>query len=534
MGCGNSSPSPLGMFRLRGILEAWLNRRQSGRDRDGWRVVKGRKKFVIGIVGGLCPAAIADIYLKLTMLTPLVRHDSDYYDIVVTSDPNQEVRGTELMAGTGFYDTTHRMLYVYQVARMLEAQGAGIIVVPDFITHTSLGVLRKGIRTPFLDLVEALATATREDCPAARRVGILTTTHCLTHDVFGPRFRQSGFEPVYPDAAIQKDCVMEALYGAEGMKRGHFSGKPLELIGQAVRHLLGKSVDAIAFGVTELPLLPRAALPPATYIDCNEAAARMLIRQVSSCAAPAPEEKRIGILGGLGPSATVDLFDKIVRCTPAKRDQDHLKIVIENDPSVPDRTQALLHGGDEPSVSLLASARRLEAAGVQLIVCPCNTAHAFLGKVQEHLSTPILFMPDAVGEHIAARYPAAKKVGLLATDGTIRSRVYAEVMERRGLTLLVPDEAQQKRVMEAIYGDRGIKAGVFGGEPRELLRGAAQHLIHRGAELVIMGCTEIPLVLEKSDAGVPLVDATEVLAETTVRELTRLADSAGGGQTPRP
>ena len=479
------------------------------------------KRFMIGIVGGLCPAAIADIYLKLTLGAPAVRHDNDYFDIVVSSDPTQDVRGTELLAGSRSYDITHRVLYVYQVAKMLEAQGAAVILIPDFLTHTAFDVLQKGLQTPVLNLSEALAAATREDCPQARRIGILTTTHCLRHDLFTAPFRAHGLEVLYPDAAVQERCVMEALYGAEGIKRGHFAGPSVALLGKAAQHLLDKGAEAIAFGVTEFPLLPLAALPAAKYIDCNAAAAGMLLRRAAANPAPEQRARRIGVLGGLGPSATVDLFDKIVRSTPAKRDQDHLKIVIENDPSVPDRTRALVHHGEDPSLALFAGARRLEEAGVDLIVCPCNTAHAFLGKIQAHLSVPILFMPEAVAEHIAANHPGAGRIGLLATDGTLFSRIYAETAGRRGWTLVSPEPDAQKKVMEAIYGERGIKAGHCDGGPRELLKAAAQSLVARGAQLVIMGCTEIPLALQSGDVPVPLIDATAVLARAAVRELAR-------------
>jgi len=480
------------------------------------------KRYAIGIVGGLSPTAVADLYLKIAHATPQVRQDRDYCDILVTSDLRQEIRGTEIGEGEKFYDVPHRILYVYQVAKLLEAQGANIVVIPDFISHSALDLLQKGIGIPVLDMADALAQMTRENHPELRRVGLLTTTHCLTHNVFGPRFKAHGLDIIVPEAEIQEHVFMKALYGPEGLKRGNRSAQVFQLIGETVQHLLSRGAEAIAFGVTELPLAPRSMLPAACYLDCNEAAARMLLCRATSFEAEKNGSgPRLGVLGGLGPLATVDLLNKIVRNTPASCDQEHLRIVVESDPTIPDRNRALLQGGEDPSIALLQSAQRLEEAGASLIICPCNTAHAFLHVVEKHISTPVLRMPEAVASYLEANYPNARRIGLLATDGAIQSDIYVKPLAAIGRKLLVPERDAQKQVMEAIFGARGIKAGFLGAEPKGLLLSAAEELIRRGAEIIVLACTEIPLVLENGAVAVPLLDATEILAVTAVRMLSK-------------
>ncbi|NMA42634.1 MAG: aspartate/glutamate racemase family protein [Oligosphaeraceae bacterium] len=238
---------------------------------------------------------------------------------------------------------------------------------------------------------------------------------------------------------------------------------------------------------------------------------------------------RLGILGGLGPFATLDLFDKILRCTPAKNDQEHLHIVIDNNPRIPDRTAALLHGGPSPLPAMLESALRLQQAGVRFIVIPCNTAHAFVPELQGHLQVPILNMIEAVKTTILRRLPNIKRVGLLATSGTILSRVYAETLAASGIQTLSPaSSSQEELVMSAIYGAQGIKAlGANAPLARRQLLQAAQELIAAGAEALILGCTEIPLAIGQQDFDLPCFDPAQILAEAAVTKAMRKSISTG-------
>ncbi len=225
------------------------------------------------------------------------------------------------------------------------------------------------------------------------------------------------------------------------------------------------------------------------------------------------ERQVIGVLGGMGPLATVDLYRKIIEATPATRDQEHLHVIIDADPSVPDRTEALLHGGPDPTPWLIASARRLASAGASFIVMPCNTAHAFLPRVQPEIAIPFLSMIDETADRLAEALPAGATVGILATAGTIASGLYHRALAERGLRAMSPPEDEQALVSRAITA---VKAGKLGRSTTELVLGPALELARRGAQAVVAACTELPLALRAEDVPVPLIDPTRVLAEAAV------------------
>ena len=220
----------------------------------------------------------------------------------------------------------------------------------------------------------------------------------------------------------------------------------------------------------------------------------------------------IGVLGGMGPLATVDLYQKIIEATPAERDQDHLHVIIESNPAVPDRSAALLHGGEDPTPFLLAGATRLAEAGADFIVVPCNTAHAFLPRIAPVLSIPLISMIDETAKAVARELPGSV-VGILATGGTISAGLYQDAFAREGLESIVPDDDGQARVHSAIAG---VKAGHVSAVQTELVRTTAVELIARGAQSVIVACTELPLILTQADISVPLFDPTRILARSAV------------------
>jgi len=240
----------------------------------------------------------------------------------------------------------------------------------------------------------------------------------------------------------------------------------------------------------------------------------------------------VGILGGMGPEATVDLFGKIVRNTPAARDQDHLRIVVENDPTIPDRTAAIFEGGPDPVPAMLEAGRRLVRAGVDFIVIPCNTAHYYYDRLTAGLDVPILHIMEETADLIARRHPAARRVGLLATTGTVRAGLYDRALAARGLEVIHVAPSVQEMVMRAIYGRDGIKAGVYDG-PREILIAAGRALAEDGADVVVAGCTEIPLVLKEGMLPVPVIDATEALALAAVAEALGLERGRERNHGPR-
>ncbi len=231
----------------------------------------------------------------------------------------------------------------------------------------------------------------------------------------------------------------------------------------------------------------------------------------------------VGILGGMGPAATADLYTKIIAATPATRDQDHLHIVIWADPTVPDRSTALLHGGEDPTPWLLRGATQLVTMGASLIAVPCNTAHAFFPAIERAIAVPLVHMMDETASAVELAHPSVVRVGLLATTGTIASGLYQQWFVKHHIEVVAPsDDLQERIVMTAIHR---VKAGQTGREITELLAEAASYLIEQGAEALIAGCTELPLVFRDGDASVPVIDPTRVLAEAVVRRAFVISQS---------
>ena len=219
--------------------------------------------------------------------------------------------------------------------------------------------------------------------------------------------------------------------------------------------------------------------------------------------------KTVGVLGGMGPAATVEFFRRLVSATPARSDQEHLHVIIDDDPSVPDRTAAIIGRGDDPTPVLVSMARRLEAAGAELLAIPCNTAHHYLPAIEGSVDIPVIDMPAE-----AAMRVGFDRVGLIATDGTIASGIYQRAFSERGIGLVLPEEADQARVMRVIDA---IKSGEdpsgFAGEISQVV----SRLGDAGAAAVVAACTEISL-LEGGGMPLPWIDALDVLVEATIRE----------------
>ncbi len=218
----------------------------------------------------------------------------------------------------------------------------------------------------------------------------------------------------------------------------------------------------------------------------------------------------------MGPAATVNLFDKIVKAAKVADDQDHPRIVIVNNPKIPDRTRAILENGTDPLPMMVESAKLLLTAHVDFIVIPCVTAHFFHSRLQEQISTPILHVVKETINHAVVQYPGIRKIGLLATSGTIQSGLFNEACDAASLELITPaKDIQISNIMKAIYS---VKADGPSAASKTLIREAAETLIRRGAQAIIAGCTEIPLVLADGDLSVPVIDPLALLAERAVEE----------------
>lgn len=216
----------------------------------------------------------------------------------------------------------------------------------------------------------------------------------------------------------------------------------------------------------------------------------------------------IGILGGMGPRATTAFMNTLLEVTPAETDQDHLGTIVVNDPSIPDRTAAILGEGANPVEQLQQNAKILEDAGADVIVCPCNSFHYFYDEVRTAVSVDFLNMIEETAAVVRSR--DVNTVGILGTEGTIAGRMYHRALSGEDIDLVVP--ADLDRVMDSIYA---IKRGERG-EPASELRDIFEEMRGEGAEVVIAACTEIPIVIE----GLPgMVDPMDILATACLRHV---------------
>lgn len=227
--------------------------------------------------------------------------------------------------------------------------------------------------------------------------------------------------------------------------------------------------------------------------------------------------KTIGILGGMGPAATVDLMDKIIKMTDAECDQEHIPMLIYNDTRIPDRTEAILCGGENPVPEMLAGAKRLEQAGADFLIVPCNTAHYFIPEMEQSISIPILNMPmETAGSLVKKGIHCA---AVLATDGTCKTGLYDRVLDSYGIKTIYPESGQQELIMSLIYDY--IKKGITDPEvlPREEIRKITEDLQDRGAEALVLACTELPVAFEIMDLyDEHCTDPTQILAAAAISE----------------
>lgn len=228
--------------------------------------------------------------------------------------------------------------------------------------------------------------------------------------------------------------------------------------------------------------------------------------------------KIVGIVGGLGPEATARFFQLIIENTAASRDQDHLKIIIFNNPSIPDRTAAILYQGESPLPALRESLKFLEKAGAELAAIPCLTAHYYLDELKGTTRLQLVNLVEETGSYLKKLRPPVKKAGLLATEGTIATGLFRQPFQKKNIEVLNPSVSSQKKIMEAVYGEKGIKAGFKGARPKRLLREAATDLIKAGAQAIIAGCTEVPLVLKPEELSVPLIDPLVIGAKAVIKK----------------
>ena len=444
------------------------------------------RKYCFGVFGAQAGLAGADLVFKLRRLA-------------------------RARDGAGALDLLHAERVVATpevVADALEAlgrQGAERVLLPGLGAHARL---HSPAPAALVDLFAAVRAHLERFAPGGLRLGVLGADPTLRAALAA---RLERWSQCYPDAAADLPADDVAVLSQAGIER----------LAQACADLRARGAALILTGEARYALAVDA-LGERGYplVDLNLVYARYALELD---AAPRTQPRKIGVVGGVGPAATVDFMDKIVRNTPAGRDQEHIKLVVEQNPQIPDRTKNLIGDGIDPTIALYSTCKRLEADEADIIAIPCNTAHAFVERIQPYLSIPIVNMLFETAECIRREHQSCRRIGLLATSGTIGSRVYHDAIADAGFDLIVPDEENQKRVMNAIYGPRGVKAGFTEGECVEDLLLALTSLVVRGADAIVLGCTELPLLLKQNEkfpvAGktVVVLDPTEILARACVR-----------------
>ena len=225
-------------------------------------------------------------------------------------------------------------------------------------------------------------------------------------------------------------------------------------------------------------------------------------------------ESRYGLKFGYmdhGPRNLIT-FEKIIRATDAARDQDFPHVIVDCNTDIPDRTAAILMGGEDPVPQLVRSANTLAVAGADVLIMPCNTAHWFYDDLCLQTHLPVLHMLRLTADHLERM--GVNAVGLLATDGTIQTGIYENLLSGRGIRVIKPDAPGQRRVMSAIYD--GVKAGNLGAIDVAALRCTLDAMIAQGAECFVLGCTELPIVFAQCELPYPVADPTQILAEAAV------------------
>lgn len=220
----------------------------------------------------------------------------------------------------------------------------------------------------------------------------------------------------------------------------------------------------------------------------------------------------LGILGGLGPASSVLFCDMLTRHTLAQRDQDHLNFILSSRADTPDRTAFILGKSDQnPAPFMIREVERLVAAGADIIAIPCNTAHYFYESVKTASSVPIINIIEQTVDY--CRFAGAKRVGVLATEGTVSSGAYKTVIESAGMEYTVCSESEQAIINSIIYDEikKGLPPNV------DAFMAVARSLRKKGCDMLILGCTELSLLKESAALDDGFVDSLEVLALSAIK-----------------
>lgn len=231
------------------------------------------------------------------------------------------------------------------------------------------------------------------------------------------------------------------------------------------------------------------------------------------------QKKKLGIIGGMGARAGMLLLKHVIEKSPAKTDQEFLEIVLHSNSAIPDRTRAILYNEPSPLPELLRSVELLNAQQVDLIVSACVTSYYYYEAMQRHSKALLLHPVRLVAQHILATYGRHAKVGILATSGTIRTRLFQTALEQEGIAYVVlPPNLQEDGFMQSVYMENGLKSAVICQQAKDRFFSCIRYLKEQRADVVIGGCTEVAIMADEVAASMPLINVLEVLAQEIVEQ----------------
>lgn len=233
------------------------------------------------------------------------------------------------------------------------------------------------------------------------------------------------------------------------------------------------------------------------------------------------QKKIVGVLGGMGPDATVDFMSKVIARTntinkangKAGADQDHIRMLIDHNPRIPNRHAAIKGVGEDVGAYLADMATRLENAGADFLVMVCNTAHAFQADIQQAVKIPFVSIIDEVIAELKNTQPQNTKVGVMAAQGCLDAELYQQALSEAGFQLVVWSDAELAEFMDVVYQ---IKGGKTDEQIKQAMLSLANTLIDKGAEVILAGCTEIPLVLHENLLSVSMLSSTDILVNRVI------------------
>ena len=232
----------------------------------------------------------------------------------------------------------------------------------------------------------------------------------------------------------------------------------------------------------------------------------------------------VGIIGGMGPDATVDLMQRVICATPAKDDADHIHLLVDNNPKVPSRIAALVEGhGESPAPVLVHMAQNLERAGADLLAIPCNTAHAYLDPIRSAVAVPVLDMIQMTADRLAELSSQPKTVGIIASSAVLKAELYGKALEAHGLHVVLPTVVDQDAVMVLI---KKVKSRQVSMADHQRFSDIANCLVESGAQAIAVACTDLSVMGQDGlISDVPLIDALDVLTEAIVTGVEQLVQS---------